>query len=135
MFGADTYAANGVRFTGPTSDMFHPAAYGQQTTGVPQVSPTMPPFLGGAGGAVTAQGTAPSTLTPTGTAGAGLTGGENVDGFGTAGNNAVATQVAADNPLHLKVSPLWWTVGALIIGLILLRLVHWRVEGGASAAA
>jgi hypothetical protein len=131
MFGADTYAANGVRFTGPTSDMFHPQSFGQQTTGVPQVSPTMPPYLGaGYGGAVNAQGAA-----PTGGGGGSVTDGENVDGYGTAGNNATVTQVAADNPLHLKVSPLWWTIGALIVGLILLRLVHWRVEGGASAAA
>lgn len=106
--GSDTSVVNGQRFAFPTHDAYAPASYGPQTTGVPQVSPTMPPYLGGAGG-VTASGAA-----------------EGVNGYGTAGNNQQVTAIAAANPYSLKVSPVWWAVGGLVGGLLLLNGIHWR---------
>ena len=75
--------------------------------------PTTPPFFGSGGPGV---------------------GGPNVDvdGYGTADNNALVTQVANAHPHNLKASPVWWAVGSLVVGLVLLRAVHWRktiIEG------
>lgn len=120
MLGSQTNVVDGQRFALPTSFQYAPSSYGQQTTAVPQVSPTMPPFIGGSNGS-----------------GAGLGVNEDVDGFGTAGNNALVTQIAADHPHNMKVSPVWWAVISLVVGLTLLRAVHWRktVEGGVEARA
>jgi hypothetical protein len=109
--GSDTGVVNGQRFTFPTWDSYSPTGFGPQTTGVPQVSPTMPPFIGasntGAGGGMAA-------------------GMEGVGGYGTAANNTLTTAVAGSNPHNWKVSPVWWAVIALIVGLVLLKGVHWR---------
>jgi hypothetical protein len=110
--GPLTQVVDGQRNTFPAGYQFFPQGYGPQTTGVPQVSPTMPPFIG-------AQNTA-------GGGGGGAWGSEGVGGYGTAGNNAVVTQIAAGNPHSLKASPLWWAIGFLIIGLLLLKGIHWR---------
>lgn len=109
--GYATQVVDGQRNSFPTSWAYHPTQYGPQTTGVPQVSPTMPPFLGANA----------STGGMSGSPGA-----DGVGGYGTAGNNQLVTQIAAQNPHNLKVSPVWWTVGALVGGLILLKVVHWR---------
>ncbi len=106
--GSQTQVVDGQRNIFPTSYQFSPASYGPQTTGVPQVSPTMPPFLGGPSG--------PSAMG----------GMEGVGGYGTAGNNALVTATAAANPHNLKVSPVWWAIIALVGGLLLLNGVHWR---------
>lgn len=106
--GSDTSVVNGQRFTFPTTAAYAPTQYGPQTTGVPQVSPTMPPYIGG-GGSVTASGAA-----------------EGVGGYGTAGNNQQVTAIAAAHPYSLKVSPVFWAVGGLVIGLLLLNGIHWR---------
>lgn len=119
MLGSQTNVVDGQRFALPTSFQYAPTSYGQQTTAVPQVSPTMPPFIGAGNGAGASMGV-----------------NEDVDGYGTAGNNALVTQIANDHPHSLKVSPVWWAVGALVVGLVLLRAVHWRktvLEGGAEA--
>lgn len=107
--GQGTQVIDGQRNLFPTSFAYQPTQYGPQSTGVPQVSPTMPPFIGAANGG--------------GTSMAGM---EQVGGYGTSGNNAQVTAVAAANPHNLKVSPTWWAVGALVIGLTLLNVVHWR---------
>jgi hypothetical protein len=109
--GADTGVVNGQRFSFPTWDSYDPTGYGPQTTGVPQVSPTMPPFIG-----------ASNTGSGAGV-GAGM---EGVGGYGTAANNTLVTAVAGSNPHNLKVSPVWWAVIALVVGLVLLKGVHWR---------
>jgi len=106
--GADTGVVNGQRFAFPTRASYDPVQYGPQTTGVPQVSPTIPPFIGGTS-AVTASGAA-----------------EGIGGYGTAGNNQQVTAIAAANPFNLKVSPLWWAIGLLLLSLLLLNGVHWR---------
>ena len=109
MLGPQTMVVDGQRFSFPSHFQYAPTQYGPQTTGVPQVSPTMPPFIGAANGGYAAPGAM-----------------EGVGGYGTAGNNALMTQVAAEHPHNLKVSPVWWAVGALLVGLTLLKGVHWR---------
>jgi hypothetical protein len=68
----------------------------------------MPPFMGQGGSA------SPSGVVT------------NVGGYGTADNNTLATSIAGNNPNNLKVSPVWWAVIALLVGLVLLKAVHWR---------
>lgn len=106
--GSDTGVVNGQRFTFPTTASYAPVSYGPTSTGVPNVSPTMPPFFGGA---------------PTATSGIGM---ETVGGYGTAGNNSITTAIAAKNPLNPKVSPVLWAVIGLVGSLILLKAIHWR---------
>lgn len=108
--GPATQVVDGQRNTFPTSYAFRPSQYGPQTTGVPNVSPTVPPFLGAN---ATTGGMSPGTPT-------------NVGGYGTADNNAAVTAVANQHPHNLKVSPVWWAVGGLLGGLVLLKAVSWR---------
>lgn len=112
--GSDTGVVNGTRFTFPTWAAYAPTGYGQQTVGVPNVSPTMPPFMGQSGAAA-----------PAGTI-------SGVGGYGTADNNTLTTTIAGQNPHNWKVSPVWWAVVLLIVGLALLKGVHWRdtIDGG-----
>lgn len=108
--GQGTRVVDGQRNLFPTSFAYNATSYGNpQVTGIPQVSPTMPPFLGGnAGGNV------------------GVGGAVQVGGYGTSDNNAQVTSVANAHPHNLKVSPVWWAVGSLLLGLLLLQGVHWR---------
>jgi hypothetical protein len=115
--GPDSMAVNGQLVQFPTSDSWTPRGYGQQTVGVPNVSPSIPPFMGAASG---------------------VSGGaaESVGGYGTAGANQLATIQAANHPWSLKASPVLWAVGGLLISLCLLKSVHWRdtmLEGDESA--
>jgi hypothetical protein len=87
MLGSQTDVILGQRFTQPTQAQYNPMRYGPQTTGVPQVSPSMPPFMGASNGAGSSLGVQ-----------------EGVNGYGTAGNNALVTQIAAEHPHHMKVS-------------------------------
>jgi hypothetical protein len=106
--GSNTQVVDGQRNLFPTGYAYTPQGYGPQTTGVPNVSPTMPPYI-------SAPGTSSSS-----------TGLEGVGGYGTAANNTLATAVASQNPFNLKVSPVLWAVGLLLIGLVLLKGIHWR---------
>lgn len=108
--GSQTQVVDGQRNTFPTTYQWVPQGYGPQTTGVPQVSPTMPPFIGAANSG--GQGAA-----------FGL---EGVGGYGTAANNTATTAIAGANPWNAKVSPVLWAVGFLIIGLMLLKGINWR---------
>lgn len=107
--GPQTSVVDGQRNIFPTSAQYAPTQYGPQTTGVPQVSPTMPPYIGA-----------------NNTAGSSLGGSIDVAGYGTADNNMMTTAIANAHPHNLKVSPVWWAVGALLGGLLLLNGVHWR---------
>lgn len=107
--GSNTSVVNGQRNIFPTDLQYWPTGYGPQTSGVPQVSPTMPPFLGASGGGP-----------------GGMGGAEGVGGYGTAANNTLTTAIAAANPHSLKVSPVWWAVILLVVGLLLLKAIHWR---------
>lgn len=109
--GSNTQVVDGQRNLFPSSYAFAPTQYGPQTTGVPNVSPTNPPFIGAANGG--------------GGSGAGA-GMEGVGGYGTAGNNAVVTATANANPHNWKVSPVWWAVAFLLISLLALNGIHWR---------
>lgn len=106
--GSDTGVVNGQRFTFPTTASYAPISYGPTTSGVPNVSPTLPPFFGG---------------TPTASSGLGL---ETVGGYGTAGNNSIVAQQAANAPFSIKTSPVLWAVGGLIGALVLMKAIHWR---------
>lgn len=109
MLGSQTQIINGQRVDTPTLFQFAPTSYGQQSTGVPNVSPSIPPFIGAGGGGGGAYG-----------------GGSTVGGYGTADNNAQVTAIARAHPYSLKVSPALWAVGLLLFSLILLKGIHWR---------
>lgn len=116
MLGSQTAVVNGQRFDVPTWAQWNPQGWGPQSSGVPQVSPSMPPFLGG--GAAASAGM------------------ESVAGYSTAGSNAINAQAAAAHPWSVKLSPVWWAVIGLLGSLLLLRAVHWRdtmLEGKESA--
>lgn len=108
--GQGTAVIDGQRNTFPTSYAYAPSGFGPQTTGVPLVSPSMPPFLGGGAGSGSGPGGAL----------------EGVGGYGTAGNNQTVTAIANQNPFNLKVSPVLWAVGLLVIGTLLINGIHWR---------
>lgn len=109
--GSQTQVVDGQRNVFPTAFQWAPQSWGPQTTGVPNVSPTMPPFI--------------SAANTAGGQGAAF-GLEGVGGYGTAGNNATVTAVANANPFNLKVSPVVWAIAFLLVGLFLLKGVHWR---------
>lgn len=117
--GPQTAVVDGQRNTFPTVAQFNPQFYGQQTTGVPNVSPTMPPFISATNGAGSSMGF------------------EGINGYGTAGNNLQATQMASDHPYSIRSSPLWWAIAALVGGILLLRGTAWRktvLESGDASA-
>lgn len=107
-----TTVVNGQRFTAPTRNQYMPTGYGPSTTGVPQVSPSMPPFLGGS---------------PTNNSMM-----EQVGGYGTAGNNALMAATAAANPWSPRLSPVLPAIIGLLLAIVLLKKIHWRetIEGG-----
>lgn len=109
--GYSTQVIDGQRNTFPTAFAYQPTQYGPQTTGVPQVSPTMPPFMSGG------VGMAGASL------GAGMVG---VGGYGTADNNAQVAAAANANPHNWKVSPVWWAVGFLLAGILMLNGTSFR---------
>ncbi len=99
--GPSTGVVNGQRFTFPTSAAYGPVGYGPQTAGVPQISPTMPPFIGGGGGASGGLGTADAANT----------------------TNSIAAGMA---PWNWKVSPVIWAVVGLVLSIWLIQKIHWR---------
>lgn len=106
--GPQTVVVDGQRNVFPSSAQWNPMGWGPQTTGVPQVSPSMPPFLNGAT----------------------VTGGTFLGG----GSGNLDSAIAASNaPFNLKMSAVLWAVILLVVGLMLLKAVHWRetvMEGG-----
>jgi hypothetical protein len=76
--------------------------------GVPNVSPSYPPYIGG--GAMS-MGAGAAT---------------HVGGYGTADNNAQVAAIANAHPWNLRVSPVLWAVVGLVVGLIALKSIHWR---------
>lgn len=109
VLGQGTVVVDGQRTTAPPAAAFNPAVFGQQTTGVPNVSPIVPPFA-----------------SATGAGSAGVSGYASVNGYGTAENNGSVAAVAAANPFSLKVSPVWWAIGALVGGVLVLQAVSWH---------
>jgi hypothetical protein len=114
--GADSAVVNGQLVTLPSSYAYNPQGWGPQTRGVPQVTPSYPPYVGGA------LQSAP--------------GSESVGGYGTAGNNALATAIAGSAPWSFKMSPVIFATVGLVVSLVLLKAIHWRetmLEGDESA--
>lgn len=121
ILGSNTAVVDGQRVTLPPLAAYAPQSYGPQTTGVPVVSPTIPPYMGagsfgGVGGS------------------AGGVGYQSVNGYGTADNNSAMTADAAAHPFSPKSSPVVWAVGALVVGLLALQAINWHetVEAGGS---
>lgn len=121
ILGQGTVVVDGQRTTAPPSAAFVPTSFGLQTSGVPNVSPIVPPYASGTTG-----GSSSST---------GAVGVNSVNGYGTADNNALTTSLAAAHPWSPKVSPVVWALVALIGGVLLLGAVSWHetVEESASA--
>lgn len=107
VLGQGTVVVDGQRNTAPPTSAFVPMAFGAQTTGVPNVSPIVPPYASAV-------------------AGSGGSGFASVGGYGTADNNGLVTSIAANHPYNLKVSPVWWMVGFLVGGILLLQAVSWH---------
>jgi hypothetical protein len=118
MLGEGTAVVNGQRTVIVPQAAYVPTSFGAQTSGVPNVTPIVPPYASAVGG--------PSASPASGYA--------SVNGYGTAENNGMQTSIAANNPHNWKASPTWWAVGALVIGLTLLGTVSWHetvdAEGG-----
>lgn len=106
--GADTVAVNDQLLAFPSSAAYNPQGYAPQTVGVPQVTPSFPPYIGGA---------APTSAAP---------GASSVGGYGTSENNSQAAAIANANPFNLRVSPVVWAVFGLVLSLVLLKAIHWR---------
>lgn len=107
--GAESVVVNGQLIGQPQLYQYQPQGFGPQTVGVPNVSPSYPPFLGGGNQAMLNSGSA-----------------SNVGGYGTAGNNGLAAMAANGSPFSPRVSPLPWAIAALLIGLAGLHYFHWR---------
>ena|SRR5690348_18495204 len=112
MLGPGNAVIDGQRFALPTRYAYNPQGYGPQTTGVPNVSPTIPPTFASmaatnAGGGYYA------------TPGA----------YGTADSNAALTQAATAEPFSLKHSPVLWAVILLLVSIFLLGKIHWSPTG------
>jgi len=118
MLGEGTAVVNGSMRQIVPSAAYVPSSFGVQTTGVPNVTPIIPPYASATGG-------------PTGSPASGYA---SVNGYGTAENNGMQTSIAASHPHSWKASPTWWAIGALVIGLSLLGAVSWHEtvesEGG-----
>jgi hypothetical protein len=109
VLGQGTFVVDGQRTTLAPASAFSVQSYGPQTSGVPNLTPTIPPMMGGTTGGV-----------------AGANGHNSVQGYGTADNNAMVASIAAQNPHSLQASPLWWAVGCLVGGVLLLQFVSFR---------
>lgn len=111
-FGQGTFLVDGQRTTLPPAAAYAPMNFGVQTSGVPTVSPTVPPVMGigTVGGVQSGSGMAYNSV------------GE----YGTADNNSAATAEAAAHPFSLRSSPVLWAVGLLVTGLVLLQVINWH---------
>jgi hypothetical protein len=108
VLGPGTQVINGQRFDLPQASAYQPVAFGPTTQGVPQVSPTQPAFIGGAGGGGSSSAYG------------------SVMGYGTADNNGTVAQVAANHPFNWKASPTLWVIVGLLTSVFLIGKIHWR---------
>ena len=118
MLGYGTNVINGDRIPLQTRAAYGPQSYGPSLVSVPTSQPNVPPSLGAPSAAAGSWGYA-DTYSAMGTS-------DSLSGYGTAENNALATAVAANNPWSFRDSPLLPALLFLIVGLVGLRLVHWR---------
>lgn len=121
VLGNQTAVVDGQRVTLPPAAAYAPMNFGVQTSGVPVVSPTIPPIMGiGTIGGVAS-----------GSGGLGL---QTVGEYGTADNNAAATAEAQAHPFSLTRSPVLWAIGLLLLGLVLLQVINWHETVDESAS-
>lgn len=99
--GPSTSVVDGQRVAIQTSDAWHPAAYGSTMQSVPAGVPVQPMFAGA----------------PVSSSGVSLTADDS---------NAVQAARAGAAPFSWKDSPLPWACVFLLVGLLGLRLIHWR---------
>lgn len=104
-----TIVVNGQRTTAPTVNSYDPVGFGQLVQLQPIRNISTPPLAGQTSGVI-GQNSYP----------------EEVGGYGTAGNNVLATQAANANPWNLRVSSTPWAVILLLLSVALLAAVHWR---------
>lgn len=105
--GPQTRVVDGQRFSGPTATDYAPVGFGQLVQPQPISNVNFPPM-------VTGSPSGSSAMT------------ESVGGYGTAGQNVIATAQAAAHPFGLRESPLWWAIIGLIVSIVGLSVVHWR---------
>lgn len=118
--GPGSQNVNGQLIDFPQGSAYVPPGFGPQSIGVPQVSPSYPPYMGWGVGS------------PMGSQGVGAVG-----GYGTADNNGTVAAIANAHPWNLRVSPVLWVVILLPLSLLLLRAIHWRetlIEGHEGAS-
>lgn len=94
--GPNTDVINGQLVTVRDRDVYAPMSYAPIAQRVPNITPTVPPMIGGMGG--------PSSVD--------------------------AQAEAMSNPWSLFHSPLPWAIAMLVVGLLGLRLIHWRAFKG-----
>jgi len=108
MFGYGSDDINGQMVGVKTSDAYHPRVFGPIVNVTASSVSAVPPSLGAGGGVV---------------------GGYNGSGDVTdnsGGSNLAAAQAAATHPWDLAMSPVPMALIFLVVGLVGLRVVHWR---------
>jgi len=109
MFGYGSDDINGQMVGVKTSDAYHPRVFGPIVNVTSSSVSAVPPSLGAGGGVV----------------GGGYNGSGDVADTGGAANLASAT-TAATHPWDLALSPVPMALIFLVVGLVGLRVVHWR---------
>lgn len=117
MYGYGSFQVDGRRVPLQTKAAYSPQSFGPSLAAVPTAQPNVPPGL-------SAAPTAGTGLYGISQAPTGMT--SDVGGYGTADNNGLATAIAADNPWSFRDSPVLPALLFLIVGLVGLRLIHWR---------
>ena len=117
--GAQTVVVDGSRFAVPTGAAYNPYGFGQLVQPQPIQNVNFPPMLPGGGTAASSGGPL----------------GESIGGYGAAGQNSAAAGIANQNPWSFRNSPLIFALLALITGLLMLGVVHWRKTMLAGAGA
>lgn len=120
--GYGTVIENGTRIPVQTQAAYAPLGYGPIMAQVPSSQPNVPPGLSYSGGA------AAPMYGKAGPTSAGATSGSYADStsYGTAENNDLATAIAGSDPFSFRDSPVLPAILMLLVGLIGLRVIHWR---------
>lgn len=108
-YGSD--AINGQLVPVRTLDGYSPNAYGPIVNVGTAAVNTVPPSIGAGGGMVGGAGVATSSGDITNNSG---------------GTNTAHAALAAANPWNFAVSPIPMAIIFLVVGLVGLRMIHWR---------
>jgi hypothetical protein len=108
VFGYGSDAINGQLVGMRTSDAYSPRTYGPVVNvGTAAVS-AVPPSLGAGGGTINGGYTAEG------------------DSLASGAANVAHAQAAGRMPFDMAISPLPWAIIFLVVGLVGLRVIHWR---------